>query len=283
MHKARQRKLQRAKLRHKLFTTGPNKLSRGKLFKKHFDQSVQVNEVDIQSSGWPASFNGLRIAHISDFHLGDLMPLDRAKQVIAMTASQEPDLIACTGDVVDLHPVGVEAFMEALASVKTAYGTYLVLGNHDGLDNPKTIVDAALQTGIHVLQDSTCTVCRGKERLRIAGIGWAKSEKQCDAKVQNTCKSESHLLLSHNPKAFHAASKLSIPLTLSGHTHGGQIALPGKKRVNLAAAHKYSEGLYKEGDSNLYVTVGVGAWFPLRINCPAEIAMLTVRGSQQST
>tara|TARA_Y100000590_G_C15609810_1_gene973398 strand:+ start:335 stop:1180 length:846 start_codon:yes stop_codon:yes gene_type:complete len=281
MHKARQRKLQRAKLRHKLFTTGPNKLSRGKLFKKHFDQSIQVNEVPIHSSKWPASFNGLRIAHVSDFHLGDLMPLERAKRIIDLAASQEPDLIACTGDVVDLHAEGVESFMEALASVSTTYGTYLVLGNHDELDKPKVVIDAALQVGIHVLQDSTCTIHKGDACLQIAGVGWAKSEKQCSVKVQNTCSNETHLLLSHNPKAFHAASELSIPLTLSGHTHGGQIALKRKKRVNLAAAHKYTEGLYQEGDANLFVTVGVGAWFPLRVNCPAEIAMLTVTNASQ--
>ena len=281
MHKARQRKLKRAKLRHKLFTTGPNKLSRGRLLKKHFDQSIQVKEVSIRSSKWPTTFNGLRIAHVSDFHLGDLMPLERAKQIIAMTASQEPDLIACTGDVVDLHPDGVEHFMESLANAKTTYGTFLVLGNHDELDNPQLVVDAALQAGIHVLQDSTCTIHKGDACLRIAGIGWAKSEKQCNVKVQNTCNSETHLLLSHNPKSFHAASELSIPLTLSGHTHGGQIALKNKIRVNLAAAHKYTEGLYQEGNSNLFVTVGVGAWFPLRVNCPAEIAMLTVTNASQ--
>ena len=282
MHKARQRKLKRAKLRHKLFTTGPNKLSRGRLLKKHFDQSIQVNEVSIRSSKWPTTFNGLRIAHVSDFHLGDLMPLERAKQIIAMAASQEPDLVACTGDVVDLHPDGVEDFMESLANVKTTYGIFLVLGNHDELDNPQLVVDAALQAGIHVLQDSTCTIRKGDACLRIAGIGWAKSEKQCNGKVQNTCSSETHLLLSHNPKSFYAASELSIPLTLSGHTHGGQMALKNKMRVNLAAAaHKYTEGLYQEGNSNLFVTVGVGAWFPLRVNCPAEIAMLNVTNASQ--
>ncbi len=277
MHKARLRKLKRAKFRHKLFTTGPNKLTRGKLFKKHFDQSIQVNEFSIHSPKWPESFNGLRIAHVSDFHLGDLMPLERALDIVALIEKQEPDLIACTGDIVDLHPCHVRELMDALASVPTTYGTYAVLGNHDELDRPQAIVDAGLDAGIHVLQDATCTIHRGEEVLRIAGIGWAKTEKQCEQKVEHTCTNETHLLLSHNPKAFGAAQAHSIPLTLSGHTHGGQIALPKKKRINLAAAHKYTEGLYQSGSSNLFVTVGVGAWFPLRINCPAEIAMLTVQ------
>ncbi len=276
MRKARQPKLQRAKLRHKLFTTGPNKLSRGKLFKKHFEQSIQINEVSIQSSKWPTAFNGLRVAHISDFHLGDLMPLDKAIQIIEIMGSQEPDLIACTGDVIDLHPDGIDIFMKALASVKATYGTYLVLGNHDELDKPNMVIDAALQAGIHLLQDSTYTIHKGDGSLHVAGIGWTKSKKKCETKVQYTCNSETHLLLSHNPKAFHAATAISIPLTLAGHTHGGQVALPGKKRMNLAAAHKYTQGHYQEGDSNLFVTVGVGAWFPLRVNCPAEIAILTV-------
>ena len=107
----------------------------------------------------------------------------------------------------------------------------------------------------------------------------AKSQKKCAAKVNQVCKGETHLLLSHNPKAFPAASDCHIPLTLSGHTHGGQLALRDKPSTNLAVAHKHSSGLYNADNSRLFVSVGVGAWFPLRINCPAEVAVLTVRSA----
>ena len=87
------------------------------------------------------------------------------------------------------------------------------------------------------------------------------------------------LLLSHNPKAFKRAAELRIPLTLSGHTHGGQVAMREQGDTNLALTHRRSAGVYDGGLSRLIVTVGVGPWFPLRVNCPAEIAMITMRSS----
>jgi predicted MPP superfamily phosphohydrolase len=270
-------KLRRAKARHLLFTSGPNKLSRGRLFKKHFDQSISLNEVEITSPRWPNAFDGLRIGHVSDFHLGDLMPIDRATQAIELLANQEPDIVVCTGDVVDLYVEGAQPLLKALADIRAPLGTMLVLGNHDELDCANTLSSMALQEGITLLRDATCDVRVGGNQLRIAGIDWAKSAKQCSLKVERVCNEDTHILLSHNPKAFVQATTLNIPLTLSGHTHGGQMALKKNKGANLAVSHKYSAGLYGVGDSRLFVTVGVGAWFPLRVNCPAEVAILTLR------
>ena len=86
------------------------------------------------------------------------------------------------------------------------------------------------------------------------------------------------LLLSHNPKAFDQAARLGVPLTLSGHTHGGQIAHKNRPNANLALAmtHRRNAGLYEKGRCRLYVTVGAGDLFPLRMNCPAEIMLLRV-------
>ena len=127
-------KFRRAKARHMLFTSGPNKLSRGRLFKKHFDQSIAVNEIDIRTPSWPKEFDGLRIGHVSDFHLGDLMPIERAKRAIEMVQAHRPDIVACTGDVVDLHLDGAEELLSSLATINAPLGTMLVLGNHDELE-----------------------------------------------------------------------------------------------------------------------------------------------------
>ena len=88
-----------------------------------------------------------------------------------------------------------------------------------------------------------------------------------------------HVLLCHNPKGFDHAAEIGIPLTLSGHTHGGQIARRNKPDANMAFAHKRSAGLYETGDCRLFVTVGIGAWFPLRMNCPAEVVVITMSSS----
>jgi len=193
-----------------------------------------------------------------------------------MLASQEPDIVVCTGDVVDLHVDGALPLLEALANIGAPLGTMLVLGNHDELDCSRTLTAMAQQAGVRPLRDATCQITHNGHSLNIAGIDWAKTSKQCKQRVEMVCDEDTHLLLSHNPKAFNSASEISVPLTLSGHTHGGQLAMRKRKGANLAVAHKYSAGLYEKGDSRLFVTVGVGAWFPLRVNCPAEVALLTV-------
>ncbi len=272
-------KFRRAKARHLLFTSGPNKLSGGRLFKKHFDQSIHLHELEIESPRWPSAFDGLRVGHVSDFHLGDLMPLDRALNAVNLLASQEPDIVVCTGDIVDLHVDGALPLLEAMANINAPLGTMLVLGNHDELDCSRTISSMAQHAGVQLLRDASCQIHHNGDVLNVAGIDWAKTARQCKNKVENVCDEQTHLLLSHNPKAFKVASKIGIPLTLSGHTHGGQLSIPKKKKANLALAHKYSTGMYERGDSRLFVTVGVGAWFPLRVNCPAEVAMITVKAT----
>ncbi len=274
------RKFRRAKARHLLFTKGPNKLSKGRLFKKHFEQSIALHELDIHSPKWPKHFDGLRIGHISDFHLGDLMPVERAVQAVHFLAKQEPDIVVCTGDVVDLRVGGAGVLLEELASMNAPLGTMLVLGNHDELDCANTISSMAMNAGVTLLRDATCQIQLGGNPLNIAGIDWAKSSRKCEEKVKRICTKDTHLLLSHNPKAFKAASRMNVPLTLSGHTHGGQVAIKNKKGANLAVAHRYSAGCYERGDSRLFVTVGVGAWFPLRVNCPAEVAVITARNTE---
>jgi predicted MPP superfamily phosphohydrolase len=270
-------KYRRAKMRHMLFTTGPNKISQGRLFRKHFDQRINVKHIEISTPRWPKEFDGLRVGHISDFHLGDLMPMDRALAAVQILQNEAPDIVACTGDVVDLNALGAEPLFEAMAKIGAPLGTMLVLGNHDELDCVSTISNMALGAGVSLLRDGRCTINYNGSKLHVAGNDWAKSQKKCSAKVNLVCSDETHILLSHNPKAFYAAAKHNIPLTLSGHTHGGQLAVRDKPDTNLAVVHKHSSGLYARGDSRLFVTVGVGAWFPLRINCPAEVAILTLR------
>jgi predicted MPP superfamily phosphohydrolase len=85
------------------------------------------------------------------------------------------------------------------------------------------------------------------------------------------------LLLAHNPKAFVGAVDREIPLTLSGHTHGGQLARRANRRHNLVFTARLNAGHYQKGESHLYVTNGVGAWFPLRVNCPPEVAVIEMR------
>lgn len=273
-------KYHRARIRNFFFSVGPHRLSGGLLTRRHLGQDIAVREVEISSPFWPLAFDGLRIAHVSDFHLGDLLPLQRALAVIEQVAELEPDLVACTGDVVDLDNHEARPLLDAMAAADAPLGSLLVLGNHDHLHDGTELAAMARRSGVGVLDNETIRVKRGGDELLIGGIDWAKSAPQCARLIDAACGDFVHLLLAHNPKAFLRAADLRIPLTLSGHTHGGQVALKHLPTANFALAHRHRAGLYDAHGSRLYVTTGIGAWFPLRVNCPAEIALLTVRRAE---
>ena len=139
------------------------------------------------------------------------------------------------------------------------------------------VIASARAAGVNVLIDESIEIDVGRARpLRLAGIDWAKRLPELSDKVKE-CSSGCDLLLAHNPKAFIEAAREAIPLTLAGHTHGGQVALRGRPERNLAVAHRLSAGFYERNGSALFVTTGVGAWFPLRVHCPPEVVILTLR------
>ncbi len=278
--RARNRKYARARVRHFLFTVGPDRVTGGRLTRRHAAKQVVLREIDVPTPRWPASFDGLRIGHVSDFHLGDLLPIDRALQIVKQLADQKPDLVACTGDVVDLDHRGAQRLLDALAGIGAPMGTLLVLGNHDELHDPDHLADMAHRAGVTVLRNEAVHIKRNGNTIVAAGIEWSRSALGCARHIDQAGADCASLLLAHNPKAFLRAADLGVPLTLAGHTHGGQVALRNRPNTNLALLHRRSAGLFESGGSMMYVTAGIGAWFPLRVNCPPEIAMLTLRHHQ---
>ena len=270
-------KFRRARIRHFIFTSGPNRLTGGRISRRHMSQDVIVREIEINSPLWPKEFDGLRIGHVSDFHLGELLPLTRALEVVDQLAAQEPDLVACTGDVVDLHHHEASPLLKAMADIGAPLGAALVLGNHDELHCADTVSRMALDAGMTLLRNDVAEIHHNGHSITVAGIDWAPSASACAQLIDRTCADQVNLLLAHNPRAFPRAAEHEIALTLSGHTHGGQIAMKNRRNANLALGHRHRAGLFEDGSSRLYVTSGVGAWFPLRVNCPAEIAMITMK------
>ncbi len=273
-------KFRKARIRHFLITTGPDRLTRGWISRKHHEQGVVVREEELSIPTWPAAFDGVRIGHISDLHVGDLLDVDRAKSIVSQLHDAAPDIVCNTGDLVDLHWPGVEPVAEALGAIDTPLGNFFVRGNHDELDSGEEVERIVAAAGTTVLHDDVALVRRGDDELRIGGIGWARTPARCRQRIDAALGDETvDLLLSHNPKAFDHAAEKNVPLTLAGHTHGGQIARRNRPNANLAVfhGHRRNAGVYEINDSRLFVTVGAGALFPLRWNVPAEIALLTVR------
>ncbi|MFZ4750791.1 MAG: metallophosphoesterase [Phycisphaerales bacterium] len=265
-----------ATVRNAFLTKLPDAIMGGLLKARHVKQPIELQEHCFASAHWPRDFDGLRIAHISDIHYGHLLGDERLLQAVDAVRAVRADLIAVTGDLVDLSAHESPRLFERLALLEARLGVFVVLGNHDHLDHPRAIVRGARDAGLIPLVDESVRA-GGRDGLLVAGIDWATSIPACAARLRRCGAGRADLLLAHNPKAFVGAEERGIPLTLSGHTHGGQVARRANPRHNLVFTQRLNAGHYHVRESHLYVTNGVGAWFPLRVNCPPEIAVIEMR------
>jgi predicted MPP superfamily phosphohydrolase len=246
---------------------------------------IRIDHVKLPSRRFAERHRDLRIAHISDLHIGSLLPPERLGELVARVNQLEPDFVMITGDIFDFDSSYVDAGCAELAQLRGRHGVYAVLGNHDvytGAD----IVAGGLErhTSIRLFRDEWDVVEIGGAAMVLAGIedpghGW--TERESESAVLERLASEipdelPSLLLAHRPSYFAHAARLDFSVVLSGHTHGGQIALPLAHHYNPSRLiSRHTRGIFHSLDSTLYVSRGIGmAGLPLRINCPREIALL---------
>jgi predicted MPP superfamily phosphohydrolase len=248
-----------------------------------------VRETRAVSAQWPRDHPPLRIAVLTDLHVGSFRNgLDRLDDVVARTNAQDPDLVAILGDLV-IHDVLLgrfvppEATAARLAGLRARYGVVAVLGNHDGwLDGPR-VRDALERAGIRVLDNDAMAIAEGSRRFWVAGLAdlWTKpvSIPRALARVPAD---EPVVLLTHNPDVFPGVPP-RVALTLAGHTHGGQVALPilGRPIVPSRYGQRYAYGLVVEGGRVLFVSPGIGtSLLPVRFGVPPEISMVTLASAE---
>ncbi len=244
---------------------------------------VRVRPVEVTLPRWPRALDGFRIVQLSDLHLGPLLGRDFAQRVVEQTNAVEPDLIVITGDLVDGSVANDGPEAAPLRGLRAQHGSYFVTGNHDHFSNADDWVAELGRLGIRALrndmavigEDEACFALAGVEdrqaRMVVGGAGEdlprALRDHQPDRPV---------ILLAHQPLIFREAAEQGVDLQLSGHTHGGQLA-PFQILVRLVYS-RYVAGLYRRGDSQIYVSRGTGFWGPpIRLLAPAEITLLTIR------
>jgi uncharacterized protein len=237
---------------------------------------------------WPAALDGLRVALVSDLHAGaPHVDAARVERVAALVRRQHPDLVCLLGDFVDLEvsfggEVPPEDMARPLGEIRPPLGSFAVLGNHDWLtDGPR--VDAALtDAGIAVLTDESAAVEHDGTRLWIAGLEDATERiPDLGRALEGVPPDEPLLVLSHDPDVFPIVPERAA-LTLSGHTHGGQVNLPVLHRhvIPSVFGDRYARGHVVEDGRHLFVTSGVGTSnHPVRLGRPPEIVVLTLRSS----
>jgi uncharacterized protein len=249
-----------------------------------------VRRVDAALPGLPVAWDGVRIAQISDLHVGPHTSRRFLARITETIAALTPDLIAITGDLVDDQAEDVAHFAAAIEGLHAPLGVYLIPGNHDvyaGWTDVARRLRTALP-GVTVLVNEARILVRDGARLAVAGTGDPAGRGQTDdvaPDVDRTLRTVPidtiTIALAHNPALWPILAERGVALTLSGHTHWGQLALP---RWGWSLASLFLEramGAHVAGDALLYINPGTGYWgLPFRIGAHPEITVVTLRRGQ---
>ena len=230
----------------------------------------------------PSGLEGLKIAHISDIHSGIYMNPNQIREIYEIVNSLNPNISVITGDMVDTHESEIPGIRDTIDMLKTDYGVFACPGNHDHYASINGLVDALVDKPVNLLRNRNQNLVINGEPLSIIGIDDAgesgRDFDDIDRAANGSDPDAFKILLSHRPHMFDEAVKRDINLTLSGHTHGGQIGfeLGPIELYPIDLFQKYSRGHYQNGNHQLYVNVGVGlVGAPIRLVRP-EITEITL-------
>lgn len=229
----------------------------------------------------PTAFDGFRIVLLADLHLHPFTTANLIRRTVEISNTLKPDLVLLGGDFVCSFAEAAFELGPILESLNARHGVFAVLGNYDHYRGARTVLCALQRSAIRVLMNEGVQLTRGEASIFLAGIDSVWAGKPDPRAAFSTRKNEAvSLALVHEPDYINRLSKLApVDLQLSGHTHGGQVRLPGFGAVVLPPwGQAYVEGLYRVGTSQVYTTRGIGmVGVPFRFNCPPEVTELTLR------
>jgi predicted MPP superfamily phosphohydrolase len=232
----------------------------------------------------PRELDGMTIAQVSDMHVGRFTSGRVLRKMVSAVNELRADLVLLTGDLINDALTALDEGLELVRAIDPHVGLYLIEGNHDLIENGPEFERRVKASGIPFLLDESAIVTVRGSPVQLLGLSWTRArERRNEAialSVNNLLRQRQPdvfpILLAHHPHAFDAAAASNLSLTLSGHTHGGQLMLNEQSGFG-PAIFRYWSGLYNRGDSKLIVSNGVGNWFPLRVNAPAELIHITLR------
>ena len=238
----------------------------------------RIRRIAVPVPELPPALEGLSIAHVTDFHVGRFTRGRVLERIVEETNRLDADVVALTGDFINHSLRDLPAALEIVRSLRARHIVAACEGNHDLIEDARTFHREAERGGMPLLRgDSATTMIRG-QRVQLLGLPWNHSvagmRDSAAALLARRDPAAWPLLLAHHPHAWDFADE--IPLTLAGHTHGGQLMLTGRLGAG-SLFYRYWSGLYSRPSGALVVSNGVGNWFPVRIQAPAEILHLTLR------
>jgi predicted MPP superfamily phosphohydrolase len=242
---------------------------------------IEIKSLQLHLSRLATEFNGYRIVQISDIHRDEWMTPQRLEHIINLVNAQKPNLVVITGDLVTRNfPQLIPSVGASLSKLHPGDGVLAILGNHDIEGDPEALVKTLVENGIVYLDNNVYTIFRGNAMLNIAGVNdVCLGKDRLDLVLQNLPEKGAAILLAHEPDfADISASVGRFDLQLSGHSHGGQIRLPGFQPPYLPFyAKKYYQGLYQIRKMLLYTNRGLGMTeIHARFAARPEITVITL-------
>lgn len=244
--------------------------------------------IRVSSQNLPDSFDGFRIAHISDLHNTEFGRNN--EKLLSLLRDAKPSIIAITGDMIDSRDTKVEIALEFAREAVTIAPCYYVTGNHESrVPEYRTLKEGLLSLGVSVLEDASARIQRSGESITVLGVQdpsfqtsylFGDANSAMEQKLSTLMPEENTftLLLSHRPELFEVYAEAGVDLTLSGHAHGGQFRIPflgGLVAPNQGFFPEYDAGLYTRGRTNMVVSRGLGnSIIPLRINNRPEVVLI---------
>ena len=253
--------------------------------------ALELNTYTVTSSKLPQSFDGYRIAHVSDLHNAEMGKNN--EKLLTMLRDADPDMIAITGDLVDSRNTDIEVALQFVREAVKIAPCYYVTGNHEAriseYDELKAGMEAA---GVTVLVDAKTEISLEGEAITLIGINdpsyqtdylFGDSETVMNTKLEelHTEQDRFTILLSHRPELFETYVDHDLDLVLSGHAHGGQFRMPfigGLVAPNQGLFPEYDAGIYTLGNTNMLVSRGIGnSILPFRINNRPEVILIELQ------
>lgn len=249
--------------------------------------SVQVVRVPVVVPNLPAAFDGTTIAFLTDIHHGPYVSLDFVRAIVRTANVLRPDIVVHGGDYVLRSGEYIRPVFDVLRELRAPLGSFGVLGNHDHWHSLEETRQAMRAARIMELTNSGVWLTRGNARMRLGGVDdlWGGEPTLVpalsDAKADDAC-----IVVSHHPDFAERVDDSRVGLMLSGHTHGGQVFVPGIVNPFIPSkfGDKYRAGLCDAPQTRVYVSRGLGlTGMPVRYNCPPELTLLTLQSESTTT
>ena len=243
--------------------------------------ALRVVREEIPLPNLPPAFDGLRVGHLSDLHVGRHVHAEFVNRALDMAAGLGAELIVLTGDYASWEWTFLEGILPALARLRAPLGVYAVLGNHDYMRSQQAhVVPALASAGVRVLDNEAVKLALRDDAMYLVGIADPVTGHQdFDRAVKHVPEGARKVFLAHTPDVIPTVHALGGDLLLAGHTHGGQISFPfiGPPVVPSVFGARFAAGLAQYEGTPVFVTRGVGVIDPyLRFRCPPEVALLTL-------